>query len=50
MGLSGQSILNTLMTSLSDSIPAQVVNYSTSKAVWNALEDTFSSRSRVLTL
>ena len=34
------------MTSLSESILAQVVNYTTSMAVWNALDDTFSSRSR----
>ena len=38
------------MTSLTESILAQVVNYSTSKAVWDALEDTFSSRSRARTL
>ena len=39
-------ILSTLMTSLSESVLAQVVNYTTSMAVWNALDDTFSSRSR----
>ena len=39
-------ILSTLMTSLSEPILAQVVNYTTSMAVWNALDDTFSSRSR----
>ena len=43
-------ILSTLMTSLSESVLAQVVNYTTSKDVWNALEDTFSSRSRARTL
>jgi len=39
-------ILSTLMTSLSEPILAQVVTYTSSKAVWNALDDTFSSRSR----
>ena len=34
------------MTSMSELVLAQVVNYTTSKAVWNALDDTFSSRSR----
>jgi histone deacetylase 1/2 len=43
-------ILSTLMTSLSEPILAQVVNYTTSKDVWYALEDTFSSRSRARTL
>nr|TKS13876.1 hypothetical protein D5086_0000048730 [Populus alba] len=33
------------MTSLSEPILAQVVNYTTSKVAWNALDDTFSSRS-----
>ena len=35
------------MTSLSEPILTQVVTYTSSKAVWNALDDTFSSRSRV---
>jgi len=39
-------ILSTLMTSLSEPILAQVVTYTSSKVVWNALDDTFSSRSR----
>lgn len=39
-------ILSTLMTSLSEPILAQVVSYTSSKTVWDALEDTFSSRSR----
>ena len=39
-------ILSTLMTSLSEPILAQVVTYTSSKTVWNALDDTFSSRSR----
>jgi len=34
------------MTSLSEPILAQVVTYTSSKAVWNALDDTFSSCSR----
>ena len=33
------------MTSLSKSVLAQVVNYTTSMAVWNGLEENFSSRS-----
>ena len=39
-------ILSILMTSLSEPILAQVVTYTTSKAVWNDLDETFSSRSR----
>ena len=38
------------MTSLSEPILAQMVNHTTSKAVWDALDDTFSSRSRARTL
>ncbi|XP_041016157.1 uncharacterized protein LOC121258679 [Juglans microcarpa x Juglans regia] len=34
------------MSSLSEPFLAQVVNYTTSNAVWNALDDTFSPRSR----
>lgn len=34
------------MTSLSEPILAQVVTYTTSRGVWNALDETFSSRSR----
>lgn len=39
-------ILSILMTSLSEPILAQVVTYTTSRGVWNALDETFSSRSR----
>ena len=39
-------ILSTLMTSLFEPILARVVNYTTFMVVWNALDDTFSSRSR----
>jgi len=39
-------ILSTLMTFLLEPILAPVVTYTSSKVVWNALDDTFSSRSR----
>ena len=39
-------ILCTLMTSLSEPKLAQVVTYTSCKVVWNALDDTFISRSR----
>lgn len=39
-------ILSTLMSSLTEGVLAQVVNHTTSFAVWRALDETFSSRSR----
>jgi hypothetical protein len=39
-------ILSTLMNFLLEPILAPVVTYTSSKVVWNALDDTFSSRSR----
>ncbi|KAF5471581.1 hypothetical protein F2P56_008361 [Juglans regia] len=39
-------ILSTLMSFLSEPVIPQVVNYTTSNAVWSALDDTSSSRSR----
>ncbi|KAJ0078363.1 hypothetical protein Patl1_37257 [Pistacia atlantica] len=38
-------ILSTLMSFLTEGMLAQVVNYTTSHAVWHALDETFSSKS-----